>query len=90
MQFYDVLMEFDRKIIGFKFRTDFDGDVFEGNQLIVILTLINLRVLENNIRFYVFELLHNYCCCCERTQKLLLLFLWKNHKPKFPFNVYYS
>lgn len=29
MQFYDVLMEFDRKIIGFKFRPDFDGDVLK-------------------------------------------------------------
>ena len=26
MQFYDVLMEFDRKIIGFEFKTYFDGD----------------------------------------------------------------
>lgn len=57
-----------------------------------MLTLINLQVLENNSRFYVFELLHNYIAAAAKRNKNVIAcaFLWKNHKPKFPFNVYYS
>lgn len=79
MQVYDVLMECDRKIIGFKFKIAFDDFIWKGgNQLIKssheIPTLINLRVLRNNFRFMSL----NCCTIIASTLRLLCVFMEKS------------